>query len=229
MANFKLNCQLNINGPANMRAITQQIQRQLSSINANVNFKINPSATRNVNNLNTAAGKLNVTLQALTRSANQAVPAINNLASALASNAGNIKTIAQSAQGLQKNLQAVQKTTQQVTNSMESLGKQAANAIKRYAAFSIAAGGTYSLRSKGNASLTYDAEHHTYVVGKAHYYFADESHFTHKGVYKYHWGDDSYFTWDTGQHTGTSYVEPGRPSDVAIDPQDRPVNADQIS
>lgn len=94
---------------------------------------------------------------------------------------------------------------------------------------SIAAGGTYSLRSKGNATLTYDAEHHTYVVGKAHYYFADESHFTHKGVYKYHWGDDSYFTWDTGQHTGTSYVEPGRPSDVAIDPQDRPVNADQIS
>ena len=145
MANFKLNCQLNINGPANMRAITQQIQRQLSSINANVNFKINPSATRNVNNLNTAAGKLNVTLQALTRSANQAVPAINNLASALASNAGNIKTIAQSAQGLQKNLQAVQKTTQQVTNSMESLGKQAANAIKRYAAFSIAAGGIYEL------------------------------------------------------------------------------------
>lgn len=145
MANFKLNCQLQINGPANMRAITQQIQRQLSSINANVNFKINPSATRNVNNLNVAAAKLSSTLQNLTRNANQAVPAINNLASALASNAGNIKSVAQSTQGLQKNLQAVQKTTQQVTNSMESLGKQAANAIKRYAAFSIAAGGIYEL------------------------------------------------------------------------------------
>ena len=64
---FKLVAQLQINGPVNLNAVKSKINQQLKGINANINLKISPNAARGMNSLNTAAGKLDKTLQSLTR------------------------------------------------------------------------------------------------------------------------------------------------------------------
>ena len=151
--NFSLTAVLNIQSPRNLSAVTQQIQRQLGNIKANIQFQINPAAARNLNNLNTAATKLNTTLGTLINTTGQAQAALNSLASTMNINTRALSAFGTQANNLNQSNRQTTTTSTQAASAMENLGKQAAIAIKRYASFSVAAGGVYTLAAAIKASL----------------------------------------------------------------------------
>ena len=76
---FNLTAQLNLVGPSNVKQIAAQIRKDLGTVNANVNFKLDPAATKNVTALNSALKQLNTTLASTNTSATSAANAIKNL------------------------------------------------------------------------------------------------------------------------------------------------------
>ena len=76
---FNLTAQLNLVGPTNVKQIAAQIKKDLGNVNATVNFKLDPTATKNVTALTSALQKLNSTLSATNKSASSAASAIKML------------------------------------------------------------------------------------------------------------------------------------------------------
>lgn len=153
MSRFVLTCQLALAGPGNIRPIVQNLQRQLSGIQANIQFRVNPAAVRNLTNLNSAAGRLNQTLTTLTSTANSAVTSLNNLSGVINANARTFNQATTNSSKLGANLRGVASGANESASAFENLGKQAAVAIKRYAAFSVAAGGIFTLASAIKSGL----------------------------------------------------------------------------
>jgi TP901 family phage tail tape measure protein len=159
---FNLTAQLNLRGPTNTRQVVADIRRQLGSINANVNVAINAATTRNINQINGQLNVLNRTLQTTSDNARTASTNINNLVrsingiSAAARNIGNslntlntlprnINNARNAINNLNNNLNNTNRAARQAASEFEEFGRQSALAIRRFAAFSLAAGSFYKL------------------------------------------------------------------------------------
>lgn len=142
---FNLTAQLNLRGPTNVRNIVSSIRRQLGTISADVNLRIDPAATRNLTQLNTALTAFNGTLRTTQTNATATANALRGLANAIGSiNANNLpRNMANIATASNRAAQATGRVTTQVEqarNQMEEFGRQSALAVRRFAAFSISAG-----------------------------------------------------------------------------------------
>jgi len=142
---FNLTAQLNLRGPTNVRNIVSGIRRQLGNITADVNLRIDPAATRNLTQLNTALTNFNATLRTTQTNAANTANALRGLANAINGiNANNLpRNMTNIATASNRAAQATGRVTQQVgeaRNQMEEFGRQSALAVRRFAAFSISAG-----------------------------------------------------------------------------------------
>ena len=164
---FNLTAELNLRGPSNIKTVVADIRRQIGTINANVNIKLDPNATRNATQLNSALKSLNSTFGQTQTAATNAARAIANFGSAI--NRINIKSLPQqinnSAAAVTKLSNASagsSKAIQAATTEMQEFGKQSFLAIKRFAAFSLSAGAIYQVTnavSKGvEAFIEYDRQ-----------------------------------------------------------------------
>jgi len=142
---FNLTAQLNLRGPTNVRNIVSGIRRQLGNITADVNLRIDPAASRNLTQLNTALTNFNRTLRTTQTNAATTANALRGLANAINGiNANNLpRNMTNIATASNRAAQATGRVTQQVgqaRNQMEEFGRQSALAVRRFAAFSISAG-----------------------------------------------------------------------------------------
>lgn len=160
---------ITLRSPANTQRIIQDIRRQLSGINANVNINLAPNTIRNIGNTNRVLTTLNRTLQNTQAYANNATAAINALSTALnAANTAannlprNINAANSASQNLTRNLNQTANQARQARTEFEEFGRQSALAVRRFAAFSVAAGAFYSLSNAISAStkefITFDRE-----------------------------------------------------------------------
>jgi len=141
---FNLTAQLNLRGPTNVRNIVSGIRRQLGNITADVNLRIDPAASRNLTQLNTALTNFNRTLRTTQTNAATTANALRGLANAINGiNANNLpRNMTNIATASNRAAQATGRVTQQVgqaRNQMEEFGRQSALAVRRFAAFSISA------------------------------------------------------------------------------------------
>ena len=166
-AGFNLTAQLNLRGPSNVGAIVADIRKQLGSITANVNFKINPSATNNVTQLNAALQKLNNTLNQTTSSASSAAAALKNLSSSIgniqANNLSiNLNAAVNNTNKLSQASSAASTQIKQLSSETFEFGKQAGLAFRRFSAFSAVTSVIYGLTNSINqglkAYIEYDRE-----------------------------------------------------------------------
>lgn len=176
---FNLTAQINLQGPSNVRQVVAGIRRQLGNIRANVSVAINPSVARNIGQLNSQFTAFNRTLQQTrntTRSAAQAindlsrsVTALNTAARALPTSLrglnnlpNSINRVNTSINNLNNNLNRTQGAARQTNSEFEEFGRQSALAIRRFAAFSVAAGSFYKLSNAISSSfkefVTFDRE-----------------------------------------------------------------------
>lgn len=164
---FNLTAQINLRGPSNIPQIAADIRRQLGSINANVNFRLDPNAARNVTQLNANLQNFNRTLAQTATSSNNAAAAIRNLSNAINRvNAGNLAqslTAASSATArVSQSMSSVSKSVSMASSEMVEFGKQSGLAIRRFAAFSTVTGVVYGVVNAINqgvkAYIEYDRE-----------------------------------------------------------------------
>jgi hypothetical protein len=143
---FNLTAQLNLRGPANIRNIVAGIRRELGTINADINVRINPSTSRNLTQVTGALNNFNTALRHTQMSAAHATDAINRFSNALRG-MGNINQAvtgmnhaAQATRQLTANVTQAQRQVQQTRTEFEEFGRQGALAIRRFAAFSVVTG-----------------------------------------------------------------------------------------
>ena len=164
---FNLTAQINLRGPSNIPQIAADIRRQLGSINANVNFRLDPTAARNVTQLNANLQNFNRTLTQTATSANNAANAIRNLSNAINRvNAGNLAQSLNAASSataqVSRSMGSVSRSTSIAASEMVEFGKQSGLAIRRFAAFSTVTGVVYGVVNAINqgvkAYIDYDRE-----------------------------------------------------------------------
>ena len=161
---FNLTAQLNLRGPTNTRQIVADIRRQLGSINANVNVAISAAATRNINQINGQLNVFNRTVQTTSTNAAAASTNINALiqsirgigaaAGNIGNNLNNLNALPRAMNNartaitnLNNGLNTTNRAAQAAGSQFEEFGRQSALAIRRFAAFSIAAGSFYKLNN----------------------------------------------------------------------------------
>lgn len=152
MAAFNLTAQLNIVGPNNLRPIIADIRRQISSVNTNINFTINPAAIGSSSQLSRALQDLNRAFAAVSSSAGNATSAINNFNNSvqrinISRVNQNITQTNQSLQNLQRSQRQTAQSVGEATNAMQEFGRQSALAIRRFAAFSVVTGVVFKITS----------------------------------------------------------------------------------
>ena len=164
---FNLTAELNLRGPSNIGSIVGNIKKQLGSINADVNLKINPTSARNVAQLTANLNKLTTAFNASAKSATAAASAINAFgtslnSSSLRSSAQQISSIGSSLSKLNNSSSKVKSSLAQATGEMQEFGKQSALAVRRFAAFSVATtaifGLTNAITQGIKAFIDYDKE-----------------------------------------------------------------------
>ena len=134
---FNLTVALNLKGPSNVKKVASDIQKQLGTIKANVDLKINANTAKHIS-------AINKQLVALSRSAKSATSSVVGLNTALRkvstafNNANTVtKTFNKTSSQTSNNLKNSAGNVQQATTAIEEFGKQSALAVKRFAAFSI--------------------------------------------------------------------------------------------
>ena len=157
-AAFNLTAQLNLKGPTNIGSITSSIKKQLGTITANVDLKINATSIQKISQLNAGLQQLNKTLSATTVSATSASAAIKGLAQAFG--AVNLSTLPQQISATSTALGQMKAQSSQAakaladsTTQMEEFGKQSALAVRRFAAFSIVTSSIYALSNSINKGI----------------------------------------------------------------------------
>ena len=164
---FNLTAQLNLRGPSNVRQIVSDIRRELGTITGDINLRVNTQATRNITQLNSAIRTLNDALVTTRGNATQAANAIsafanaaNSINRATASTSRNITNVTSATQRLTAEQGRAAKNISKSSSEMEEFGRQAALAVRRFAAYSTAAGAVLSLTSalKGGLSAFIDYE-----------------------------------------------------------------------
>ena len=135
---FNLTAQLNIVGPTNLRPVVNNLRKQLSGINTNVNVNISRSASRNVS-------VLNKSVQNLTKSLQQANSQASTLSATMAQLGATIKNIGSSTgkatsglNNVSNSANQVGKSVQQAGSQMEEFGRISGLALRRYAGFTVA-------------------------------------------------------------------------------------------
>jgi TP901 family phage tail tape measure protein len=143
MAAFNLTAEINLRGPSNLNQVVSNIKRQLSTVSLNLN--INPSAARGIQAATAQLQGLNNALQLATANANSLNAALANLGTSIGNAARGMNTLGGGLNNVNNQINAVQRNTQQGAAGMEEFGRQAALAVRRFAAFSVATGGIYAL------------------------------------------------------------------------------------
>ena len=138
MANaFNLTAQINLRGPNNLKPIIAQIKRELGTVSANVQVKIDPKSAKSIDNI-TARLRIMNSVLIETRNHTQAV---NQALGSMSSGFASLKSSSSgAASGMNQALQTMKQTasTVQVARTeMEEFGKQSYLAVKRFAAFSF--------------------------------------------------------------------------------------------
>jgi TP901 family phage tail tape measure protein len=155
-----------VNIRANQSSISQtvtDIRRRLSSINANVNVRVNASSLTGVNTYNTNIRNLNNTLAQTVINATNATASINALTAAMRG-ASSVRL-----QPVSGNLGNIGNTARTTANNValagseiESFGRQAGLAIRRFTAFSTVAGVVYGItnavKNGVSAFIEYDRQ-----------------------------------------------------------------------
>ena len=152
---FNLTAEINLRGPSNIRTVVADIRRQLGTVSANVNVRVDPGAARTINALNQSLTRLNSTLQSTRTLSNQAVSALNSLAgvgtrvnASIGSLPRNVQAAATAVNTLTRNTQASSQATQRARTEFEEFGRQSALAVRRFAAFAL---GTSAIVKLNNA------------------------------------------------------------------------------
>ena len=159
---FNINAQVILSGPKNIRAVTKQIKSQLSTISAPVTIKLDKSTTKNLGNFNRGIKQLTANLSNLQASSTSADVSIRKLVAGL----GTLSSLSTKVSTAHAHVaSSVKRSGQEIAvarNELQEFGKDAALAIRRFTAFTVATtvvfGFVRAIGKATGAALDYERE-----------------------------------------------------------------------
>ena len=159
---FNINAHVILNGPKNLKTVTQNIQRQLGTVKARVELDIPKNLTKNIGSFNKGIRDLSASLQALRGSTASVNTQLTTLSTHFKTLNQASTSIAQAQAATQKSLADTSKEIHRAGNEIEAFGKDAALAIRRFAAFTVATGVVFgfvrAVSTATKAALDYERE-----------------------------------------------------------------------
>lgn len=142
---FNLTAQINLRGPTNLKPIVGQIRKQLGSVNTDISLKIDNKAVKSIDGATNRLNAMNKVLVSVGNNATSLNQALRDMSSSL----GTVQSAsASAASGVKRTSQNVEKVAKDIKvarTEMEEFGKQAALAIRRFAAFSVVTSVVFAL------------------------------------------------------------------------------------
>lgn len=140
---FDLSARLRLTGPYNTKQVVSALKRELKTVKGSIDLKISPTAARNANVLNKALDTLQKNISRVSSNAMNATATINGLSSAFSQFGQGAKANNIALNATVKNMNKVKASASTATSEIESFGKSAGLAVKRFAAFTIATGAIF--------------------------------------------------------------------------------------
>lgn len=136
---FNLTANLQIRGPVGLRQVIQSINAQLNNqIKANIRLNITTSTINNLNKFNSALGQINRRLLQVQSNAMGATHALQGLHTQIKQIGGaNSRTIT--------SINRLNSSLNQSNSTMQRFGKQAAQTVQRYGAFTLVTASIFKL------------------------------------------------------------------------------------
>lgn len=140
---FNINAQVVLSGPQNIRAVRRSIQNQLGGINSTVNVQLDRAAKTNLSNLNRQLTSTNNILRQVNTNATQANAAIQSLSRTTKQAASSAKSLQGATKSVGSSFGNIAQGASQAGSALEGFGKDAALAIRRFTAFTVATGAIF--------------------------------------------------------------------------------------
>jgi hypothetical protein len=151
---FNLTAQINLQGPSNLKPVVAQIRRELGTVSANVDVKLNAQSARSIDSVSAKLKSMNAVLAAARDNTITLNKAMQQLSGTL-NNAGSVNNkVSVSMTNTAANAQAISKNIKQATTEMQEFGKQGALAIRRFAAFSVVTNVVFKVINAINSAFT---------------------------------------------------------------------------
>ena len=142
---FNLVAELQLTGPVGLPGVVRKIKDRLKGIKAKIDVKFDGRQAAKARKLRDEIKKTARAIKKLNLEARTAVPALNVLARQLRLIASVAQRIPSSVVAAAGGLQVLTRTTNQATTAAQRFGQQAGTALRRFSAFSLAAGGLGAL------------------------------------------------------------------------------------
>jgi predicted nucleic acid-binding Zn-ribbon protein len=169
---FNINAKVVLSGPERLDKIRNSIKKKLGNLNVPLTIDVGKgtqSALSNLNSQTQALQKSMAALQAATKNVNKTYNRYNS-SSKSASNSN--KNLAQATNAVSNSFDRTAKSAKQAGNQVEKFGKDAALAIRRFSAFTLATGAVFgfvqAVRTGVSESISFERElsRITQVTGK---------------------------------------------------------------
>ena len=159
---FNINAHVILSGPKNIKAVTKSIQNQLGTVNARINLVAPKNLSKQIGAFNQGLSRLNKSVTTLQTSANSANAHLKTLGTQFRSLNKSSLTMSKSQSNVQKSLDKTGKSVGDARNEIQAFGKDAALAIRRFAAFTVATGVVFgfvrAIQSATKAAIDYERE-----------------------------------------------------------------------
>ena len=159
---FNINAHVILSGPKNIKAVTKRIQKQLGTVNARINLVAPKNLNKQIGSFNKGLQRLNKNIIKLQSSATAANSHLQKLGNQLRTLSKTSTQLSQSQTSVQKSLAKTGQNVNEARNEIQAFGKDAALAIRRFAAFTVATGIVFgfvrAIQSATKAAIDYERE-----------------------------------------------------------------------
>lgn len=140
---FNINAQVVLSGPKNIQKVRTTIQKQLSGINVPVKLTIDKNAAAGLGGISKQISALNTNLSKLNATAKTSSNQFSALANAGTTLNNNNSKLQKGFNDIGKSISGVGKEAKKAGSEIEEFGKDAALAVRRFSAFTIATGAVF--------------------------------------------------------------------------------------
>ena len=159
---FNINAQVILSGPKNIKAVQKKIKSGLQGVTASIDLKVPKNLSKQLGNFNKGLSSLNKNISALQSSAATANAHLSGLGKQFNSLNTSSKTMAKSQASVQTSLKNTAKQVGEARSEIQAFGKDAALAIRRFSAFTVATGVVFgfvrAVQTATKAAIDYERE-----------------------------------------------------------------------
>ena len=137
---FNINAAVVLSGPKNIAKVRSSIQKQLSNISVPVRVKVDKGSLAGLTNIDKQLNTLNSNLRKLNATAKGTSSQLKSLAASGSGVAAASNKVTSATNQINKSLDKTAKAANIAGSEIQAFGKDAALAVRRFAAFSIATG-----------------------------------------------------------------------------------------